>query len=156
LGFEKTAEEDVMVRESEVREHEIEAITDTEEWARVLSLSFFGEVNGMGLLLGDCMQRFESALSVGIRDQGALVAAAQLCVLDNAGLLCGDGTLESHRGRGLQQKLILGRVDLAHRRNLRWVHSEVQPGSTSQRNYLRCGFERAYPRVHYVRHLSKV
>ena len=151
FGFAKVAEEDVMVRPSAAQEIEVDTIEGNEEWARVLSLAFFGEVNALGLALGGCMKRFEGATCVGIQQQGALVAAAQLCVFDDVGLPCGDGTLESHRGQGLQQRLIRSRVGLAHQRNLPWVHSEVQPGSISQRNYQRCGFLCAYPRVHFVR-----
>lgn len=156
LGFEKTSEEDVMVRRSEAIDAPLEIIPDTSEWAAVLSLAFFGDVNEMGLLLGDVMQRLDSSVNIGLRENGVLVAAAQLCVTGPAGLLSGDGTVLSHRGRGLQQILIQGRIGLAHQHGLEWVHSEVLPGSTSQRNYLRCGFSRAYPRVHYTRRLSKI
>jgi hypothetical protein len=31
--------------------------------------------------------------------------------------------------------------------------AEVEPGSTSERNYLRCGFTIAYTRTHYSRAL---
>jgi len=151
LGFERIGHEDVMSRQSEQLDESLEEVADAEEWARVLSLSFFGEVNELGLSIGKMMGNGDLGLSLGIREAGELVAAGQLGIFGGAGLLAGDGTIEAWRGMGLQQRLIRGRVRRAFDEGVEWVHSEVQPESSSQRNYLRCGFSPIYARVHYIK-----
>lgn len=151
LGFERIGEEHVMVRRSEPMVEEIDIITDGEAWSRVLSLAFFGDLNEIGLKLGRLVQHATPGKSVGIWQGGDLVAAAQLAYVGGSGLLAGDGTIEAWRGKGLQQRLIRGRVGMAFDEGFEWAHSEVQPGSGSERNYLRCGFVKAYSRVHYLK-----
>lgn len=151
LGFERIGEEYVMARRSEPFANVVEEVKDVEAWSRVLCLAFFGEVNELGMRLGKTIQGMSGAVSVGIWREGELVAAGQMSILAGAGLLAGDGTIEGWRGKGFQQQLIRGRVNRAWEMGVEWVHSEVSPGSGSQRNYERCGFERAYSRVHYLK-----
>jgi GNAT superfamily N-acetyltransferase len=151
LGFERLAEEYVMVRRSEALDEQLDVITDTAAWSRVLCLAFFGEVNEMGMRLGQVMQGADIGESLGIWQGEELAAAGQLSILAGAGLLAGDGTVEAWRGKGLQQRLIRGRVRRAWELGVGWVHSEVAPDSGSYRNYVRCGFSRAYSRVHYLK-----
>lgn len=153
LGFERVAEEDLMVRPTEALEAEVEVVDDPEAWARVLSMAFFGEWNELGRSIGHVMQGIEGSLSIGIWEGADLVAAGQMMVVCGAALLSGDATLPEWRGRGLQQRLIRGRVAIAWEQGAEWAHCEVLPASTSQRNYERCGFVKAYHRVHYVRPL---
>jgi acyl-CoA synthetase (NDP forming) len=64
-----------------------------------------------------------------------------------------DNTHPRERRRGHQRLLIEARLGLALQLGLAHAIAEVAPGSTSERNYLRCGFERAYIRTHYSRDL---
>ncbi len=156
LGFERVAEELVLCRRTEDLPGEAEVVDDVEAWARVLSLSFMGEVNELGLQMGRLVSSMEGALPVGIWREQELVAAAQMSDLAGVGLLAGDGTLEAWRGKGLQQQLIRGRVQMAWARGMEWVHCEVLAGSSSHRNYERCGFAIAYARVHFLRQFSNL
>jgi GNAT superfamily N-acetyltransferase len=155
LGFERVAEELVLYRRTEDLPGAVEVVVDVEAWARVLSLSFMGEVNEMGLQMGRLVSVLEGATPVGIWREQELVAAAQMSDLAGVGLLAGDGTLEAWRGQGLQQQLICGRVQMAWAKGMEWVHCEVVPGSGSHRNYERCGFGVAYARVHFLRRFLK-
>jgi GNAT superfamily N-acetyltransferase len=66
----------------------------------------------------------------------------------------GDGTLPAHRGRGIQRALIQERLRLAAQRGCDIAVVITQGGSTSQRNYERCGFRVAYSKATLVRDLG--
>lgn len=151
LGFEKASEEYVMARRAEAGVPVAERLENTGEWAAVLSHAFFGELTPLGERLGHLMGQMQSAVAVGLRVEGQLAAAGQLTTYGDAALLAGDGTLAAYRGRGLQQTLIRDRMARAAADGCPWVHAEVLPGSSSHRNYERCGFQNAYSRVHFVR-----
>lgn len=151
LGFLRVAAEDVMARRSEGFADHLDAVSDEAEWSRLLSLAFFGEETEMGRSLGGLMFRGDLGQCAGVYLDGVLAAGGQWVELAGMCLLAGDGTLERFRGRGLQQRVIRGRVRKAWESGLEWVHSEVSQGSISQRNYQRCGFEKAYDRTHFLR-----
>jgi len=156
LGFERLGEEDLMARQSQSLPDVVEEVQDPDAWSRVLCLSFFGAVNESGLALGKVMYGTSGAVHIGVRQEGALVAGAQLIEVAGVGLLAGDGTIESARGKGLQQLMIRDRIRRAFESGMEWVHCEVMRGSTSQRNYLRCGFSPIYARVHYSKRFSEL
>ena len=151
LGFMRVAEEDVMAQRSVDGGVDLEECRDVEEWARLMCLSFFGNVNEQGMELGRAMFHAPDSLNLGIWENGDLVTGGGLTFLCGQGLMAGDATLEQFRGRGLQQKLIRGRMRRAHEAGCEWVHSEVLRASGSQRNYERCGFSPVYARAHYLR-----
>lgn len=156
LGFTRQAEEWVMVTRCRNEPNLAELVAPDDEWARVLSIAFFGEWCPMGAWVGKLMREAPGTTCVAVREAGQLVAAAQVSSVAGAALLAGDGTLPAFRGRGLQQLLIRDRLGRAWRDGLVWAHAEVQPASSSCRNYLRCGFEKLYSRVHYAKSLSAV
>jgi hypothetical protein len=151
LGFERVAVEDLMARRSEDLGEKFDAVMDVEACARVLCLSFFGEINETGMAIGRMAFGGEGMVSVGHWEDGDLVSVGQMIYLAGAGLLAGDGTVEAWRGRGLQQRMIRARVQRAFDDGVEWVHCEVAQGSGSQRNYARCGFSTVYARVHYLK-----
>ena len=86
-------------------------------------------------------------------EAGASVSCAQLAPAADVAIFGNDATLESARGRGAQQASIQKRLRYATAHRFRVAAAEVAPGSTSERNYLRCGFSIAYSRTHYARQL---
>jgi hypothetical protein len=70
------------------------------------------------------------------------------------GLFGNDATLASARWRGAQRAAIQQRLRSAAELGLPLVGAEVAPGSSSERNYLRCGFVVAYTRTHYARRVD--
>ncbi len=151
LGFERVAVEDLMARRSEDLGVKVTEAMDAEACARVLCLSFFGEITDAGMAMGRMMFGGEGILNAGHWEDGDLVSVGQMIYLAGAGLLAGDGTVEAWRGRGLQQRMIRARVQRAFDDGVEWVHCEVAQGSGSQRNYARCGFSKVYARVHYLK-----
>lgn len=151
VGYVWLASENVMARRPEPLGDSLEIVANLEDWGTVLSYAFFGELNEFGRRILGIMSQTVESIPVGISIDGKLAAAAQLMVIGKVGLLGGDGTLEEYRGRGLQQRLIRGRVGMAAAQGLEWVHAEVVDGSGSHRNYERCGFTRLYERTHYIK-----
>jgi GNAT superfamily N-acetyltransferase len=59
----------------------------------------------------------------------------------------GDATLTAHRRAGVHSAMIAERLRLAIEGGCELATAGTQPGSTSQRNYQRLGFEVAYTRL---------
>lgn len=92
------------------------------------------------------------AIRLGVRDEnGMWIACAELFPVGDVALFANDATLKSARGRGAQTATIHHRLGEAAARGFVCIAAEVTPGSTSERNYLRCGFQLLYARSHYVR-----
>lgn len=72
---------------------------------------------------------------------------AVLEIDDGVAWLSGDATLPRFRGRGVQRALQLHRLRLAAEAGCELAVSEALPGSGSQRNMHRVGFELLYTRV---------
>ena len=85
----------------------------------------------------------------GVRDGVRWIGCAQAVTYDDVVIFGNDGTDPAERGRGVQTALITGRLEALPAGTL--VTAEVAPGSGSERNYLRCGFQIAYERTSYVR-----
>ena len=85
----------------------------------------------------------------GVREGDRWIACAQSVSYDDVVIFGNDGTLPEARRRGAQTALIEARLEALPAGRL--VMAEVAPGSGSERNYLRCGFEIAYARWQYVK-----
>jgi GNAT superfamily N-acetyltransferase len=85
------------------------------------------------------------------RRAGELAGGASLRLHGRVAQLCGAATLPDHRGRGVQTALLGHRLDLAARRGCELAVMTTLPGSTSQRNGQRQGFELLYSRAILVR-----
>jgi len=65
--------------------------------------------------------------------------------------LCGAATLPEHRRRGVQSALLAARLEDAARRGCDLAVVTTQPGSKSQENVQRQGFELVYARAVLVK-----
>lgn len=121
------------------------------EWPEVMRRAFeLPDTPAMRALVGAAGELKDAQL-LGLRKEGFWVACAQRVRYDNVVIFGCDGTLPEARGRGAQRALILQRLQEIGSQGV--VTAEVAPGSVSERNYLRCGFEIAYARTHYTREL---
>jgi GNAT superfamily N-acetyltransferase len=148
-GYEKVAEEDVMFRPVAATGVGAETVEDPEGLAKFLCEVF-------GADLGDAFLRIEDLTAFAVRHGGLYMASGQLIGFGDIALLAGDATGEAWRGKGLQRQLIEARVQRAYERRLRWATAEVQPNSTSQRNYMRCGFVVLYTRTHWTKRVAHI
>ncbi len=81
----------------------------------------------------------ETFRTFAIEADGEIVAAATSWVHGAGALLGNANTLEGYRGRGYQQALLAARIDDAAQLGLKWVVTDVEPGTTSERNAERVG-----------------
>jgi GNAT superfamily N-acetyltransferase len=102
----------------------------------------------------DVMRAFASAPQVECylaRVNGAVAGGGTLIVRDGVGGLFGASTLPAFRGRGVQTALLHRRITRAAELGCELVVCLAQPGSSSQRNVMRRGFEVLYTRVKFER-----
>lgn len=85
------------------------------------------------------------------RTDGRGVAGSAMGMLDGVAWMFGDATLPEARGRGLQQALIQARLAFAVAHGCDLAGVSVIPGSASNRNYERAGFQLVYMRVNVMR-----
>lgn len=80
------------------------------------------------------------------RREGELAGGASLHLGERIAHLCGAATLPAHRLRGVQSALLARRLDDAARSGCTLAVMMTQPGSKSQQNAQRRGFELLYSR----------
>jgi GNAT superfamily N-acetyltransferase len=88
------------------------------------------------------------------RRDGASAGGASLRVSEGVAQLCGAATLPEHRRRGVQTALLAARLEVAGREGCDVAVVTTQPGSRSQENAQRRGFELLYTRAVLVRALE--
>ena len=82
---------------------------------------------------------------------GVVAGGASLRVCDGFAQLCGAATAPTHRRHGVQSALLAARLTDAARQGCDIVVVTTQPGSKSQQNVQRQGFELLYTRAILVR-----
>jgi hypothetical protein len=126
---------------------------DYELYASTVVRGFFGrdEMTEEELRLGRLLFRMPCTTGyLAIRDDGEAIAAAGLSIRNGVANFFGDATLRSARGRGAHSALIRERLQGASQAGCDLAMAGTQPGSTSQRNYQRLGFQVAYTKCTMV------
>jgi len=82
---------------------------------------------------------------------GRPIAAAALHLANGVALLAGASTIPAARRRGAQQALLQARLAFASARGIELAMVVTQPGSASQRNAERQGFQTMYSRTKWER-----
>lgn len=85
------------------------------------------------------------------RREGVIAGAGALRLFDGIAQLCGAATLSAHRRRGVQSVLLRARLTSAASRGCDLAVVTTQPGSKSQENVQRVGFELLYARAILVK-----
>jgi len=89
------------------------------------------------------------------RIDGRVVGGATLALRGNIAGLFGASTLPEFRRRGVQSALLRRRLERAAEANCELAVSLTQPGSASQQNMTRNGFQTLYTRVKFEREFEK-
>jgi hypothetical protein len=84
---------------------------------------------------------------------GQLAGGGALAVYDGLATLFADSTIPAYRRTGLHCELIAGRLNESVARGCTMATATTLPGSASQRNYERAGFQVAYTKVTVKREL---
>jgi GNAT superfamily N-acetyltransferase len=113
--------------------------------------AFFDEDSPMGMELARTLYALPQRrnLIVWAEDDGA--GGAQLEIHDGLGVLQCDGTVPRYREKGVQTRLIQARLAMATDAGCDLVTADTAPGSQSQRNYERLGFQVAYSKVTLIK-----
>ena len=82
-----------------------------------------------------------------VSDTGDPAGGAAQANRDGLATLFADSTIPRFRGRGLHRELIAARLNEAIAQGCDMATASTQPGSGSQRNYERLGFEVVYTKV---------
>jgi hypothetical protein len=123
---------------------------EMELWARTVGQGFFesGELSEAEMDIGRTVFRVDFAACYLARTEGGEPAAgAAMSVRDGIALLFADSTVAHCRRAGFHASLIRGRLNAALLRGCDLASATTSPGSASQRNYERMGFQVAYTRV---------
>jgi GNAT superfamily N-acetyltransferase len=101
------------------------------------------------------MFSFPGSLTLVAELEGQLVATGAGLVIAEHGIvgLYGAGTLQEHRGRGLQTAMLEARLQAAAQGGSEFAVIVTQGGTTSQRNAERLGFRVAYSKATLIRNL---
>lgn len=133
---EESIDDEFIVRE--VQEHEIEC------WAKKVALGFgYPEAQKQ-------FSRYARAKGVtafAALAEGQIVAGATIAAHDTVCDLGVASTLPTYRGKGLQKKLLIARLNFAKRQGLDLATVTTEPGTVSDLNVQKIGFRCAYTRI---------
>lgn len=104
----------------------------------------------MDQTVGDMATASGFARYLAYRD-GVVAGGASLRICEGAAQLCGAATMPAHRRRGVQSALLAARLADAAREGCDIAVVTTQPGSKSQQNVQRQGFDLLYTRAVLVR-----
>jgi hypothetical protein len=106
---------------------------DSSEWRRIVAMC----------------AALPNVMRFGVRGGEGWIACAEVMPAGDVAIFGNDATVPRARGRGAQSAIIQARLQAIAALPFSYAVAEVAPESTSERNYLRCGFEIAYKRLWY-------
>jgi GNAT superfamily N-acetyltransferase len=159
-GF--TVEEYENVLAGDVRrmdgEHDprVDVCTDAELWAEYSARAFEDGAEPSNALrfISILIASHPDVSALILRENGEIVTTGCLGIERNgvAGFF-GTSTSPAARGRGYQTALIRDRIARARERGAVLARASARPGSASERNFRRCGFQVLYTRTTWIRAL---
>jgi GNAT superfamily N-acetyltransferase len=123
---------------------------DRDAWARIVGQGFFEslELTEAEMDVGRAIFRSGKAeCYLALAQTGEPAAGAALSVRDGTAVLFADSTIPRYRRGGLHAALIRRRLNAALAHGCDLAAATTFPGSASQRNYERLGFQVAYTKV---------
>ncbi|HWQ53894.1 MAG TPA: GNAT family N-acetyltransferase [Bryobacteraceae bacterium] len=123
---------------------------DREIWSRTVAAGFFErhELSDDETAVADTIFGMPgSRCFLGCSSEGRPAAGAALAIREGLASFFGDSTVPAYRGAGLHSALIRERLSAAIRAGCDTATASTLPGSLSQRNYERLGFQVAYTKL---------
>lgn len=138
---------------SSARAHErIGVATDLGAWSRASAQGFMDGAAAPGdERIAEILSSSEGCIALQGHEGAAIVATAAMDVRGECAAFFGGSTLPEHRGRGWHRALIADRIARARDAGARLLRATARPGSSSERNFVRCGFHTLYTRVLWER-----
>jgi GNAT superfamily N-acetyltransferase len=119
-------------------------------WSHTVGSGFFDqhELTGEEMDVGRAIFAMPGAICwLAVAETGEPAGGGALALHDGLATLFADSTIPAFRRRGLHYELIAARLNEAMARGCHLATASTQPGSASQRNYERLGFEVVYTKV---------
>jgi hypothetical protein len=119
-------------------------------WSHTVGRGFFehAELTGEEMDVGRAICAMPGALAwLAGAETGELAGGGALSIYNGLALLFADSTILHHRRRGFHRELIAVRLNEAVAQSCDLATASTLPGSASQRNYERSGFEVVYTRI---------
>jgi GNAT superfamily N-acetyltransferase len=123
---------------------------EIELWSYTVGRGFFEnrELSEEEMDIGRAIARMSGAACwLGVTAEGQVAAAGAMAAVNGVAALFADSTVAEFRGTGLHRELISARLAEAAAMECELATASTLPGSGSQRNYERMGFQVAYTRV---------
>jgi GNAT superfamily N-acetyltransferase len=123
---------------------------EAELWCRTVGLGFFEqpELDDEEMDVGRAVCSMAGAQCyLSFAGDGEACAGGAMTVRGGLATLFADSTKTRYRRRGFQRELIMARLEEARAQSCDLATASVSPGSASQRNYERAGFQVAYTKV---------
>jgi hypothetical protein len=126
---------------------------ETDLWSHTVGRGFFeqGELTTEEMDVGRAICAMPGALCYLAASAGEPAGGAAAAIYGGLATLFADSTIAAFRRGGLHSELIAARLNEALARGCELATASTLPGSGSQRNYERLGFEVVYTRVTMVR-----
>ena len=127
--------------------------TDDQLYVRTVIGGFFGRTNlsEEEVRLGTTLFHMPCTLGYLASIDGQTAGGGGMSVRNRVASFFGDATLPEFRGRGVHMALIAQRLNAASEQGCDIAAAGAAPGSTSQRNYHRLGFEVGYTKLTMVK-----
>jgi GNAT superfamily N-acetyltransferase len=121
-------------------------------YAWTISRGFFGRlsISDEEFQLGLTLFHMPCSMPLVARQAGELVGGCGISIRNGVANFFADATLPAFRGRGVHSAMIRHRLRLAGERGCTVATAGTQPGSRSQSNYQKLGFEVAYTKITMV------
>ena len=129
------------------------AIDEADLWSYTVGRGFFehSELTTEEMDVGRAIAAMPDALCyLAATEAGQVAAGGAMAVHDGVATLFADGTIPAYRREGMQRELIAARLNEAAARGCDLATASTLPGSGSQRNYERLGFQVVYTKVTMV------
>lgn len=122
---------------------------EDDTWAHTLGYGFFEkpELTEPEMNIGRDLFRTPGTLCYMASIDGEAAGGAALAMREGLATLCADGVIPSFRRRGLHAELIAARLNEAAAMGCDLATASTLPGSQSQRDYERMGFQVAYTKL---------
>lgn len=127
---------------------------EADGWADVAARGWSSEGTGLEDFIrafGQVNARAKATSCFLVESGGMPIAAGALHIHEGVALLAGASTIPSARGRGAQRALLEARLAFAVESGCDLAMMVAAPGSTSQKNAQRAGFQIAYSRVKWMK-----
>ncbi len=136
----------------------VRSVADQEfnNWARVAAEGW-NEYPEFHSFILDLSQVFANAVGVTsmlVELNGNPIATGSVSIRDGVAILAGASTIPQARKQGAQNALLASRLEFAHAQGCDLAMMAAQPGSPSQRNAQRNGFQIAYTRCKWCKDLA--